>query len=169
MSKTYYIYHIKGVKIGVSYNLKQRIIWQGYSLDDIEILEEHTDIYEVSRREIELQKEYGYKVDTMPYWRTIEEFKDTYTKNGKLASSRYSKQNGLKAVKSGQWDKIKHLGAEVQKRSILAYDKETNEFIGEYSSLAETAKELECSTSKICQVARGQRNQHKGYIFKYKE
>lgn len=38
---------------------------QGYS--DYEILETHTDIMEVSRREIELQKQYGYKVDNVYY------------------------------------------------------------------------------------------------------
>ena len=51
----------------------------------------------------------------------------------------------------------------------MVYNKETNEFIGEYSSLAETARELSCSISQICQVAKGNRKQHKGFIFKYKE
>jgi len=66
----YYIYHIKGVKIGVSEEPKQRVVNQGFS--DYEILEEHTDIYKVSDREIELQKQYGYKVDTTPYWQTCQ-------------------------------------------------------------------------------------------------
>ncbi len=62
----YYIYHIPTVKIGVSEQPKQRVANQGFS--DYEILEEHTDIYEVSKRERELQKEYGYEVDDSPYW-----------------------------------------------------------------------------------------------------
>ncbi len=62
----YYIYHIKGVKIGVSQDPKSRVADQGFS--DYEILEEHTDIYEVSDREQHLQKEYGYPVDASPYW-----------------------------------------------------------------------------------------------------
>ena len=61
----YYIYHIKGVKIGVSTEPQIRVKNQGYI--DFEILEEHTDINLVSNRETELQKEYGYRVDRVPY------------------------------------------------------------------------------------------------------
>ena len=73
----YYIYHIpERHKIGVSRNLKARMKqhkWTGA----YEIMEIHTCIYKVSDREIELQKEYRarfgkYKVDTTPYWKTIE-------------------------------------------------------------------------------------------------
>ena len=66
----YYIYHIPTVKIGVSEQPKQRVANQGFS--DYEILEEHTDIYEVSKRERELQKEYGYRVDKHPYYMVAE-------------------------------------------------------------------------------------------------
>jgi len=66
----YYIYHVKGVKIGVSYEPEKRVAKQGYS--DYEILEEHTDIYEVSKRERELQRQYGYPVDTHPYYKMHE-------------------------------------------------------------------------------------------------
>ena len=37
-----------------------------------EILEEHTDIYVASDREIELQKQYGLPVDKIPYWQSVE-------------------------------------------------------------------------------------------------
>ena len=63
----YYIYHVKGVKIGVSENPKKRLLSQ--KVKDYEILEEHTDIYKVSDREQELQKQYGYPVDKNPYWK----------------------------------------------------------------------------------------------------
>jgi hypothetical protein len=69
----YKIYHIPGVKIGCSTNPKKRVKEQGYS--DYEILEEYIDIYEVSDREIQLQKQYGYKVDTIPYWKSHQQFK----------------------------------------------------------------------------------------------
>ena len=42
---------------------------QGFS--DWEILEEHNDINIASDREIELQKEYGYPVDKLPYWQSV--------------------------------------------------------------------------------------------------
>ena len=61
----YYIYHIKGVKIGVSTEPEIRVKNQGYT--DFEILEEHTDINLVSNREMELQKEYGYRIDRVSY------------------------------------------------------------------------------------------------------
>ena len=63
---TFHIYHIPGVKIGASTEPGKRVAKQGYA--EFEILEEHTDIYIVSLREQELQKEYGYRVDTAPYY-----------------------------------------------------------------------------------------------------
>ena len=68
--KTYYIYHISGVKIGCTSDLIKRMSDQGFT--DWEILEEHTNIYEVSDREIQLQKEYGLPVDKVPYWKSVE-------------------------------------------------------------------------------------------------
>lgn len=40
---------------------------QGYREGEFHILDESTDIEYISRREIELQKEYGYNVDATPY------------------------------------------------------------------------------------------------------
>ena len=68
--KKYIIYHIAGIKIGVTSNLIKRMSDQGFT--EWEILEEHTDIYEVSDREIELQKQYGLPVDAVPYWQSVQ-------------------------------------------------------------------------------------------------
>jgi len=65
----YYIYHIPGVKIGCSQNIKKRMTHQKFS--HYEILEEHSDVYLASKREIELQKQYGYKVDNIPYYQSL--------------------------------------------------------------------------------------------------
>jgi hypothetical protein len=93
MEKTYYIYEIPGVKIGCTYNLKKRIKKQGYV--DYKILEQHTDIMEASKREIELQRKHGYKVDTIPYYKTLLiPTTEGCRKAGKLA--------GKRAVESGQ-------------------------------------------------------------------
>ena len=62
----YYIYHIPGTKIDVSTEPEFRVKAQGY--DSYEILEQHTDIHEVSNREQELQRQYGYPVDSVSYW-----------------------------------------------------------------------------------------------------
>ena len=64
----YIIYHIPGKKIGVTNDLYNRVEHQqGYEVGEYEILESSDDIDYISKREIELQKEYGYKVDLIPY------------------------------------------------------------------------------------------------------
>ena len=64
----YIIYHIPGKKIGVTNDLYNRVeLQQGYEVGEYEVLESSDDIDYVSKREIELQKEYGYKVDLIPY------------------------------------------------------------------------------------------------------
>ena len=74
----YYLYHIPGKKIGVTRNLISRVVdQQGYSLDEIEVLEQSTDIDYISDRELELQQSYGYKVDRQKY-------KDLYINKIKL-------------------------------------------------------------------------------------
>ena len=68
MDKEYIIYHIPGRKIGVTNDLYNRVErQQGYDVGEYEILESSTDIDYISTREIELQKEYGYRVDLKPY------------------------------------------------------------------------------------------------------
>mgnify|MGYP003642332293 FL=1 len=64
----YYIYHIIGKKIGVTRNLYNRVTkQQGYSSDEYKVLLASEDIDEISAKEIELQKSYGYKVDRQTY------------------------------------------------------------------------------------------------------
>lgn len=68
MDKEYIIYHIPGRKIGVTNDLYNRVErQQGYNVGEYEILESSTDIDYISKREIELQKSYGYRVDLKPY------------------------------------------------------------------------------------------------------
>ena len=65
---TYYIYHIPGKKIGLTCDLNNRVtVQQGYDSTEYEILENSDDIDYISSKEIELQREYGYKVDMVPY------------------------------------------------------------------------------------------------------
>jgi len=93
----YYIYriplfvHPDGTigKIGVSENPKTRVKAQKYV--DYDILEEHTCIYEVSKREQELQREWGYPVDKKPYWKTVQ-----------FATFESRSAGGQKNVESGQ-------------------------------------------------------------------
>ena len=61
----YTIYHIPGIKIGCSKQVEKRVKKQGF--DTFEILEMHSNIDEASKRELELQKEYGYRIDGGSY------------------------------------------------------------------------------------------------------
>ena len=64
----YYLYHIPGKKIGVTCDIYNRVTdQQGYEEDEYEILEMSDDIDYISSREIELQKEHGYKIDKILY------------------------------------------------------------------------------------------------------
>ena len=64
----YIIYHIPGKKIGVTNDLYNRVECQhGYEVGEYEVLESSNDIDYISKRELELQKKYGYKIDLKPY------------------------------------------------------------------------------------------------------
>ena len=64
----YYLYHIPGKKVGVTRNLNNRVTkQQGYEITEYEVLDSSQDIDYISRRELELQKSYGYRVDRKPY------------------------------------------------------------------------------------------------------
>lgn len=109
METIYYIYHIPNYvqrdgsigKIGVSEQPEIRVKTQKHS--QYEILETHTDIFKVSEREIELQKQYGYKVDLLPYYKTVKTAKSG--RGGKVANGKggrnNSKENKSKAGKIG--------------------------------------------------------------------
>jgi hypothetical protein len=165
--KHYYIYHIphfqrkngKLGKIGCAHDWQTRVEEQGYTLSDCEILETHTDIYFASDREMELQREYGYRVDHIPYWRTLE----VATKAGKWA------------VESGQLASIRSKGGktgagarknkEVSSQPVLAYCKATGEFVGQFPSQIEAARQLGLNVGSIHSVLFGRIKQTGGYTF----
>ena len=77
---TYFIYHIPGKKIGVTSDLNKRVtITQGYSPDEYEVLDQSDDISYISKKEIELQKSYGYKVDRKLYKNLFKKMKINVT------------------------------------------------------------------------------------------
>ena len=89
--KHYTIYHIPGEKIGCSSEPENRVQDQGFT--DYEVLEVHTDIYIASDREIELQKQYGYKVDKVPYWQSVEN-RHAWTDEDRLKAKISLESNG---------------------------------------------------------------------------
>ena len=64
----YYLYHVPGVKIGVTTNLEDRVErQQGYYPEEYEVIMSTTDIDLISEKERQLQKALGYKVDMKLY------------------------------------------------------------------------------------------------------
>jgi len=68
IDKMYYLYHIPGVKIGVTTNIEDRVErQQGYYPHEYKVIMSTTDIDLVSEKERQLQKDLGYRVDMKPY------------------------------------------------------------------------------------------------------
>jgi NTP pyrophosphatase (non-canonical NTP hydrolase) len=64
----YYLYHVPGVKIGVTTNLEDRVErQQGYYPEEYKVIMSTTDIDLISEKERQLQKALGYRVDMKPY------------------------------------------------------------------------------------------------------
>ena len=152
----YYIYHIPTFvwkdgsvgKIGVSKNPKQRVREQGYT--DYEILEEFKCIYLVSYREIALQKEYGYKVDTILYCKT--------RKAG-------VHKGGQSAVLSGQLASIRKKGndayAKKYSKPVIVYT--TNgDYVGEFPSAIESSRKLNLNSGNVGALLTGRQKTCKG-------
>jgi hypothetical protein len=187
----YYIYHIPGIKIGCTKNLRSRIRVQGFT--EYQILEEHYDINIASDRERQLQREYGYQVDN-----GTNVYSDKFCGMGKKGGSKNSKKQmdwrkkwgndksiqmvksgewkeiqkkawinaGKKAVEDGRWEKARLAGTQASKKPILVFDK-SNNFIKEFESATQASKELNMPLSTIGNAAHG-RVPSKKYNFKYK-
>ena len=153
----YSIYHIEGVKIGVSKNVKRRVKKQGYTMKDVKVLEEHTDIHTVSLREHQLQKEYGYEVDCRLYSDVIKMSKYGATKGGNIRKKMDSNLIAMR-TKSNI----------ARRRSLLVY-KSDGTFFKEFNSAVDASKELNVRRGCICNVCKGKQKTAKGFVFKYKE
>jgi len=93
----FYIYHIPGVKIGCTQNLKRRVEY-GQKCKNYEILEEHFDEDVASKRERELQKQYGYRVDSKEY--NLARFRFLQKKGNEVTQKKYTKED------FGKWGKL---------------------------------------------------------------
>ncbi len=191
----YYIYHIEGVKIGCTSDIKARMKQQ--SFNKYEILEEHSDVYLASDREIELQKKYGYVVDNLPYWKSRESrlnncSKESKVKGGKIGGKISGPTNGKKLVDSGRWAEVQKIGRSVGSKIVgrnnvisghikriqeLAVEKTSKKIIAinlldnstkTFNSISQASRELNISTGMISLVLRG-KNKSKGYKFELYE
>lgn len=156
----YYIYHIPGVKIGCSNQPKERVEKQGYT--EFEILESHSDIYIASDREIELQKQYGYKVDKNPYY---------LSKNNRKVWSKSDSDKGRETmIKNGFFKEWYKKGNSARIRPVAKFDLNDN-LIETYSSVADAARSINRKgyTSIICGCCNNKkgRKSYMGYKWKW--
>jgi hypothetical protein len=169
----YYIYHIKGKKIGCTQSLEYRLKRQ--HCNDYEILETHTDIMVASERELQLQKEYGYLVDTVPYYQsyklcdklTFESRSKGGKTAGKIVGNKWGKINGKKNLESGHWARISKLSAETRKKTIIQYNK-SGDFIAEWESATVAESELKIGRTNIIACLKCKTTSAGGYVWKYK-
>jgi len=151
----YYIYHIPNVKIGCTKQLVyDRVSEQGF--DDYHILEVHSCIDTASKRERELQKEYGYRVD-------IVEYKHSYNERVRLAGSKSTKKT-LSSRKNGI------ISGKKRSKKVLQYDLEGN-FVKEWNSIREAHYNTNISRMGISRCCNNTPSYITagGYKWKYKD
>lgn len=155
----YFIYHILGVKIGCTKNPKRRVNQQGYT--EFEILEQYEDIDIASKRELELQEQYGYKVDKSIYKTSI---------NNRRKWKKSDGEKGRETMKKigffNEWYKKGNAG---RIKSVGKYNKETDELICVYNSISEAARDINKpeNTSAISQCCKNKKPSYMGYKWKY--
>jgi hypothetical protein len=190
----YYIYHIPGVKIGCTDNVQRRIEQQGYS--SCEILESYDDIFKASNRELALQKKYGYEVDKIPYFKSVEQWgakagriggKNAQPTLRKLKVGLYTKdkQKRKEWATIGGYTLMEKYGKEwfsergkkgggndasklVCSKPIIQLDKNNN-FIKQYKSISEAGRETGIGFVAISNCLRGKTKTSGGYKWEYQK
>ncbi len=157
----YYIYHIPGIKIGCTKNPNNRLKQQ--KAVDYEILETHTDIDIASEREIQLQKEYGYLVDTSTYKQSIQNNPHKQHIAGRISATKQWKENRdreLEKCKKGG-----EISAKKYSKIIQQCDLNWN-ILNTFSSTKQAAKSINGfpSTLRGAIVSKGT---YKGFRWKY--
>jgi hypothetical protein len=183
--KKYYIYHIptfvhkdgKIGKIGCSEEPDTRTNNQGYT--EYEILEEHTDIMITSDREIELQKQYGYPVDKVPYYMSRQKWGSVAGKKGgqkcletgqvyEALAMVDRKKIHQTLLKNGFYTEFYKKGNAATIKSVLQYTKD-GQFIAEHKSVSEAARSVgKDGASAISSVCKGKKPSIYGYVWKHK-
>jgi hypothetical protein len=173
----YYIYEIKGIKVGCTNNLTKR---QQTQLDKgkMVLLETHTSIDKASDRERELQLEKGYPVDKYTYKYWMENIhplgiaacltKEAIEKKSKSMTGVKKSKEHIEAIKKGQ------LALEApyrrgipnlkNRRKVRAF-KDGKEYI--FDSCTKAAKYIKGTQVGISHVLMGLQSRHRGYTFEY--
>jgi hypothetical protein len=173
----YYIYHIEGVKIGCTNNLKRRIKQQGYI--NYEVLESYDDIEIASERERVLSIQYGYGWNSSQHYKKIT---NAATKEQKRQGGvvnvlsghihKLGKELGNKRKLSGEWDVIRmkgtKIGTKLLSKPVIVLDKNGNK-VARYDSVSEAGRKLGIKPPNITVVLKGRQKTAKGYMFQYEK
>ena len=154
----YFIYHIPGVKIGCTENPNNRIKQQTKS--DWEILEVHTDIDIASKREIELQKQYGYTVDSCTYKQSVQNNPGKQDIAGRASATKQWKQN-----RNAELEKCSKGGkanSELTGKPVVMCDMNSNP-IKEFKNRAEAANFVNGFKPPLLQALDNPNRSYKGY------
>ena len=121
-----------------------------------EILEEHTNAKVASKREIELQKQYGYLVDKIEYWKVLQNQR-------KGIKTRTANTDYKARTKKVNWEQK----AIKSKKPINQYDLEGN-FIKQWDGAKDAAIALDKKVSPaITECCQGKRKMAYKFIWKY--
>jgi ribosomal protein L11 len=158
----YYIYHIPGIKIGCSKNPQKRTRQQ--RAIKYEILETHADIHIASEREIQLQKQYGYKVDITTYYNSTKAFKiETVRKAGTASATKKWKENRDRELE--KCSKAGKVNGEKTSKIIQQCDLDWN-ILKTFSSTKEAAKSINGHASVIRMTILS-KGTYRGFRWKY--
>jgi hypothetical protein len=160
----YYIYYIEGKKIGVTTNIPRRMQQQGFT--EWEILEVHTDIYEVSDKEQQLQRQYGLPVDKEPYWKTMEKrmlmtaashTPEANQKRNATLDNRGSRTGGIPYMDKETVFRVSSSGGKASRTLTMEQANEIrSKYIKKYGMIAKLAKEYNVTTKVIGCIVRNQ-------------
>ena len=154
----YYIYHIKGVKWGMTNNLVRRLQRQNINRVNDVILEE--DIDKGADLEKELNLKYGYPWKDSQDYRVI--LKAARKRGDNFWESKTTKEQ------RAHMSKMQKASIEAKSIPIIQYDLDGN-FIKEWKSQTQAAKKLKIHQANINKVLLGKRKKTAGFIWKYKE
>jgi len=153
----YYIYEIKGVKIGCTTDIQRRQKEQ-LSKGKMILLETHTNIEQASKRERQLQEEKGYRVDSNTFSHSVNNAK-TVCHSKEAIKKRESKQNKIEISRGRQ-------------RGIIAIDVISNSVytftgLGVMKRWMEDKHKHKFNLSGVYGNMKGKNNHYKGYRYKY--
>jgi hypothetical protein len=173
MKNKHYIYEIFGKKIGATNDVKKRMYQQNIKDGEYRVIEEHTNAKTASIREQELQKQHGYPVDKLPYWKTLKWQKKGQTSQSqakRVANIDYQSFQAKRIANTDFKAKVANTDYKAKaikcEKSVLQFDKQGN-FIKQWDSASKAGIKLNIGQPNINGCLRGRIKSAGGYIWKY--